>query len=184
MQECAPMVTRARLSTHKSSPSQEWSPTSKYHGNFTRSPGLIYTPLPTLAPNSRRSQHRNDEDVINEVRSKGRAKKYHRTSTTRGAPSRRSRAATSTRRGCHEVGRCGWTGGSSNTRGCSRDFPRDRGGFSTLAPPQPRLPPVGPSLAATQIFISTPGPASPWPCVRPTASHVCEDPRTRASGSS
>src|SRR5579871_3661059 len=53
MQTWEPMVTCAKLSIQTSSPIQQWSPIVRYQGNLTLTPGLMYAPLPTLAPKIR-----------------------------------------------------------------------------------------------------------------------------------
>src|SRR5215469_1629788 len=81
-----PTETGARLSIHRSSPSQQKSPTVKYQGNFTRTPGLMYTPFPIEAPNNRRIVHFTREIGMQYERTSGRPKKYQSACTSSERP--------------------------------------------------------------------------------------------------
>src|SRR5215475_216569 len=91
MQQWAPIVTRSKFKMKTSSPIQANSPMLNFQGRWILTRGLITTPLPTWAPNNRRTEHFQAEGIGHAGRNIKHLIRYHAASTNLGRPRSRPR---------------------------------------------------------------------------------------------
>lgn len=86
MQTLLPMLTLSRLSIQTSSPIQQSSPISNFHGNFTVTSFFMTSPFPIFAPNRRNREIFIPINGFHEARTNNAFTKYHNACFINPAP--------------------------------------------------------------------------------------------------